>query len=86
MPGYTFQERFEEQLTLYKLERQTGEWREAHSPRRVRRAEQAARMINSGDCDGAAAFARAQGDTRMVVRIQQVCSDITVGEPVPVNR
>ncbi|WP_396592706.1 hypothetical protein [Brevundimonas sp. R86498] len=44
------------------------------SPVRLRRAEQAAALINAGDCAGARAFVLQQGDRRLADRVAEVCS------------
>lgn len=64
------------------FDRQMAHWRDSHNPRRVRRAEAAAELINDGDCDGAKALAVRNRDERLTARIEEVCTLIDVSEPV----
>lgn len=51
------------------------------SPRRARRANAAAALINAGDCPGALALAEREGDRRLAARIALVCSQVAVSTP-----
>lgn len=51
------------------------------NPRRARRAEAAAALINAGDCPGALALAEREHDSRLAARINLVCSTTTVSAP-----
>ena len=74
-------ERFDQQIASNYLDRQMAYWRETHNPRRIRRAEAAADLINGGNCDAAVALARQDGDERLEVRITQVCASIEISAP-----
>jgi len=75
-------ERFDAEFSTAYFDRQMAHWRATHNPRRVRRAEQAANLINDGDCDGAKALAERDSDERMIARIEEVCALIDVSDPV----
>ncbi len=75
-------ESFDSAFSTAYFDRQMAYWRASHNPRRVRRAEQAADLINDGDCDGAKALAQRDRDERMIARIEQVCTVINVSDPV----
>lgn len=51
------------------------------NPRRARRAQAAAGLINSGDCPGALALAERERDRRLAARITLVCGAVTVSAP-----
>ena len=68
---------FDEQLNSARM-------REANanqSPRRVRRAERAAEMINAGNCAGAETMARQEGDGRLADTIHDVCKTPPAAPP-----
>jgi hypothetical protein len=44
------------------------------SPDRIRVAEQAARLINAGDCKGARKLVARRADQRMAARVEEVCA------------
>uniref|UniRef100_B0T8V0 UrcA family protein n=1 Tax=Caulobacter sp. (strain K31) TaxID=366602 RepID=B0T8V0_CAUSK len=44
------------------------------SPDRIRVAEQAARLINSGDCKGARKLVARRADQRMAARVEDACA------------
>ena len=46
---------------------------ESRNPRRVRRAETAAALVNAGDCRGAKAVAARDNDRRLLARLDDVC-------------
>lgn len=46
---------------------------ETRNPRRVRRAETAAALVNAGDCQGARAVAARDNDRRLLARFGDVC-------------
>ncbi|WP_425990461.1 hypothetical protein [Brevundimonas sp. TWP2-3-2] len=46
---------------------------ESRNPRRVRRAETAAALVNAGDCRGAKAVAAGDNDRRLLARLDDVC-------------
>lgn len=46
---------------------------ESRNPRRVRRAETAAALVNAGDCPGAKAVAARDNDLRLLARLDDVC-------------
>ncbi len=46
---------------------------ENRNPRRVRRAETAAALVNAGDCRGAKAVAARDNDRRLLARLDDVC-------------
>ena len=46
---------------------------ENHNPRRVRRAEMAAALVNAGDCRSAKAVAARDNDRRLLARLDDVC-------------
>lgn len=46
---------------------------ENRNPRRVRRAETAATLVNAGDCRGARAVAARDNDRRLLARLDNVC-------------
>ncbi len=48
------------------------------NPRRARRANAAAALINAGDCPGALALAERERDRRLAARITLVCGEGTV--------
>lgn len=75
-------ERFNSEFSTAYFDRQMAHWRATHNPRRVRRAEAAAELINGGDCDGAKALAIRDRDERLTARIEEVCTLISVSEPV----
>ena len=75
-------EAFNSDFNIAYLDRQMAYWRETHNPRRIRRAEAAAELINNGDCDGAKALAVRGRDERLTARIEQVCTLINVSDPV----
>lgn len=75
-------ERFNSAFNTAYFDRQMAQWRATHNPRRIRRAERAASLINDGDCDGAKAVAERDRDERLVARIEQVCTLINVSDPV----
>ncbi|WP_426042174.1 hypothetical protein [Brevundimonas sp. TWP2-3-4b1] len=56
------------------------------NPRRARRAEAAAALINAGDCPGALALAEREGDRRLAARITLVCGEVTVSTPAQAPR
>ncbi|AQR60491.1 hypothetical protein BZG35_01590 [Brevundimonas sp. LM2] len=66
----------------YRLEMMTAAWRELRAPYRVRRAQRAADMINSGDCDGARRLVA--HDPHMADRVGEACGDydIKVSDPI----
>ncbi|WGM32600.1 hypothetical protein [Brevundimonas sp. NIBR11] len=47
------------------------------NPRRARRANAAAALINAGDCPGALALAEREHDSRLAARITLVCASTT---------
>lgn len=51
------------------------------NPRRARRAQAAAALINAGDCPGALALAERERDRRLAARITLVCGEVTVLTP-----
>lgn len=51
------------------------------NPRRARRANAAAALINAGDCPGALALAERERDARLAARITLVCGQVTVSAP-----
>lgn len=51
------------------------------NPRRARRADAAAALINDGDCPGALALAERDHDRRLAARITLVCGSVTVSAP-----
>lgn len=55
------------------------------NPRRARRAQAAAALINAGDCPGALALAERERDRRLIGRINQICTTSTVSAPVAVD-
>jgi len=61
---------------------ETPQGRDTQSPRRLRRAQQAAEMINNGDCAGALTLANNAHDTLLVERVTEVCNGGTVSAPV----
>lgn len=77
------QERFGQQYDEFRRDQLRQAWLDAHNPRRVRRAEAAAILINDGDCAGAVDLAERGRDDRMIVRINQVCGVVKVSEPTP---
>lgn len=56
------------------MDEQAEQYRESLNPRRVHRAQEAAALINKGDCAGALALADRANDTRLAGRIEQVCA------------
>lgn len=74
-------ERYDAQFSTAYFDRQMAHWRATHNPRRIRRAEAAAEMINNGDCSGAKALAERDRDERLTARIEQVCTLIEVSSP-----
>ena len=46
---------------------------ENHNPRRVRRAEMAAALVNAGDCRSAKTVAARDNDRRLLARLDDVC-------------
>jgi len=77
-------DRFSAQLSEHALDAQTGQNSDNQNPRRLRRARDAAEMINHGDCAGARALADRDGDHRLAARIDQVCATFTVSAPTAV--
>lgn len=51
------------------------------NPRRARRANAAAALINAGDCPGALALAEREGDRRLAARITLICGQVAVSTP-----
>ncbi|WGM32601.1 hypothetical protein [Brevundimonas sp. NIBR11] len=74
-------DRFESNFNFAYFDRQMAYWRATHNPRRIRRAEAAAALINGGDCEGAKAIAVRDSDERLVTRIEQVCAQIEISDP-----
>lgn len=77
-------DRFSQQMSEHALDAQTGQNSDNQNPRRLRRAREAAGMINHGDCAGARSLAERDGDHRLTDRIDQVCATFTVSAPTPV--
>ena len=75
------QEAFNQGLNRTNLDREQSAYRDTQNPRRVRRAEEAAQLINDGDCAGALALAQRENDQRLLARITQVCSTVSVAAP-----
>jgi hypothetical protein len=83
-----FQDRLGQELRTNALEEQMDASRATQNPRRVRRAEEAAAMINNGDCPGARGLATRANDARLLARIEQVCSALespTTASSAPVQ-
>lgn len=83
------QGRMEDALSRSALDRATDPHaappaRDTQNPRRVRRAQQAAEMINNGDCVGALALANNARDTFLATRVTEICAQTTVSAPVSV--
>ena len=78
---HAYQDQFGQALRTNALEQQQDASRATQNPRRIRRAEEAARLINNGDCPGARDLALRANDTRLVARIDQVCNE--AGTPAP---
>lgn len=70
---HQFQDQFNQALHTAALEQQQDLYRDSVSPRRAERAERAAALINSGDCDGARELALRANDQRMLARIEHAC-------------
>lgn len=56
------------------------------NPRRARRAEAAAALLNSGDCPGALALASRERDQRLATRIGQICGAATASRATGVDQ
>lgn len=50
-----------------------AEYLDRQNPRRVRRAETAAALVNAGDCAGAKTVAIRDNDRRLLARLDEVC-------------
>ena len=77
------QARFNEAMRSSALERQTDQHRDTTNPRRARRAEEAATLINAGNCAGALELAQRGNDDRLAARIREVCATTNVSQPAP---
>lgn len=80
------QGRMEDMLSRSALDRATDPHatppaRDTQNPRRVRRAQQAAEMINNGDCAGALTLANNAHDTALAGRVTEVCAQTTTSAP-----
>lgn len=60
-----------------------SQYRDSLNPRRVHRAEEAAALINKGDCAGARDLAVRAHDDRLATRVEQVCAGLAVPAPTP---
>lgn len=81
------QGRMEDALSRSALDRATDPHapppaRDTQNPRRVRRAQQAAEMINNGDCAGALTLANNAHDTFLATRVTEICAQVSVSAPV----
>ncbi len=65
------------------MDAQANAYRESLNPRRVHRAEEAAELINNGDCAGALTLADRANDTRLAARIEQVCAALAAPASTP---
>ncbi|HYC68521.1 hypothetical protein [Brevundimonas sp.] len=74
-------ERFSNDIRMQGMEQQQDAWRESRNPRVVRRAEEAAALINNGDCDGARALATRANDRRLLAGINRVCDAEAAAAP-----
>ena len=74
MDVHAFQDQLGQALRTNALEQQMDASRETQNPRRVRRAQEAAELINNGDCPGARNLALRANDTRLATRVEQVCA------------
>ena len=55
------------------MDQQADRYRDSMNPRRIRRAEAAAQLVNSGDCGAARALAARDNDLRLLARLTEVC-------------
>jgi len=79
--AWAAQEQLGQNLRAQGMEQQQDQYRDTQNPRRVRRAQEAADLINKGDCAGARAVAARANDDRLAARIAQVCSAAAVPAP-----
>lgn len=80
---HAYQDQFNQNLHTNALEQQQDNYRDTQNPRRIRRAQEAAALINKGDCDGARAVATRANDDRLLQRVDQVCAPGATPAPVP---
>ena len=88
MQNHNTFERLGDNIRLQGMEQQQDAWREGRNPRVVRRAEEAAALINNGDCDGARAIARRANDQRLLAGINRACeaeADAASAAPAPAS-
>ncbi|RZJ03962.1 MAG: hypothetical protein EON89_09635 [Brevundimonas sp.] len=58
------------------MEQNQDQYRDTINPRRVQRAEQAARLINEGNCPAAHELAVRANDRQLAMRIEQACGHV----------
>lgn len=58
------------------MEQNEDQYRDTMNPRRIQRAEQAARLINEGNCPAAHDLAVRANDRQLAVRIEQACGHV----------
>jgi hypothetical protein len=78
---HNFQDQLGQAMRTNALEQQMDASRDTQNPRRVRRAQQAAEMINNGNCAGARDLALRANDTRLAARVEEVCATLTAETP-----
>lgn len=61
-------------MRMQGLEQQMDNSRATQNPRVMRRAQEAAELINKGDCDGARDLARRNNDTRLLAGVERACA------------
>jgi hypothetical protein len=78
---HNFQDQLGQALRTNALEQQMDASRATQNPRRVRRAQEAAQMINEGNCPGARDLALRANDTRLAARVEEVCAALSAQTP-----
>lgn len=58
------------------MEQNQDQYRDTQNPRRVRRAEEAARLINEGNCPAAHELAVRANDRHLAMRIEEACGHV----------
>lgn len=81
MDAHAFQDQLGQAMRTNALEQQMDQSRATQNPRRVRRAQQAAEMINDGNCAGARDLALRANDTRLAARVEEVCATLSAEAP-----
>lgn len=68
------QEMLSQNMRMQSLEQQMDNSRATQNPRVMRRAQEAADLINKGDCAGARQLAQRANDTRLLAGVERACA------------